>query len=378
VTDITARKQSELALMENNRRKDEFLAMLAHELRNPLAPISHVVEVFQQMEPQNATIDYARAILGRQVLQLRRLVDDLLDISRVTRGLITIKKEPLDISALMSRAVETISPSIQGRNQELTVDLPVTPIWVEADAVRLTQVFANVLDNASKFSAAGGTIALRAHQEDDQVVVVVKDNGLGIEADMLPQIFELFAQANKSLARESGGLGIGLTLVRELVRMHDGKVEATSAGLGAGTEVTVRLPVCAPRREESEASHHSRSTDQGRRILLIDDNIDSVQSLALIVRSWGHEVQTASSGEQGLTQATMFHPDVVVLDIGMPGMDGYAVAERLREQLRNSLLIGLSGYGRDENRERALQTGFDHYLVKPAELNRLRDLIETV
>ena len=377
--DITERKQLErelerrvAELAEAERRKDEFLAMLAHELRNPLAPIHLAVQVTRRAELNDAQFRSARDVIDRQVHHMVRLVDDLLDVSRITRGKIELRKEPLDLAPVISHALETSRPLIDSKNHELQVALPQVPVHVLADPARLAQVLANLLNNAAKYTGAGGRIWLTVERDGATVLIKVRDSGRGIPPTMLPKVFELFAQVDVTLDRAEGGLGIGLTLVKTLVEMHGGSVHAESAGPGCGSEFIVRLPVLDhpidPARS-SDTSNVSSSPPARRRILIVEDNADTAESLALFLQLMGQEVCTAPDGPTALATARQFCPEIVLLDIGLPRMDGYEVARRLRQEASTAetILVALTGYGQQEDRRRALDAGFDHHLTKPAD-----------
>jgi PAS domain S-box-containing protein len=362
---------------EADRRKDEFLAMLAHELRNPMAPISNALQLMTLRSSDPGVVARARDILQRQVEQLSRLVDDLLDVSRITRGKISLQKQRLDLGAVIARAVETSQPLIDSRRHRITLSLPPEPVELEADPARLEQILTNLLTNAAKYMEEEGQIWLTAAVEEDQAVLRVKDDGLGIAPEMLPRLFDLFAQAERSLDRSQGGLGIGLTLVRRLVEMHGGTVEARSQGLGKGSEFIVHLPLhstepreAAPRPLPPRPNCLPRSC----RVLVVDDNVDSAESLAMLATGWGHAVE---AGPAALEAARRQQPDLVLLDIGLPGMDGYEVARQLRRmgELKETLLIAMTGYGQAEDRLRSQAAGFQHHLVKPVDTEALRTLL---
>jgi signal transduction histidine kinase/DNA-binding response OmpR family regulator len=363
-------------LREADRLKNEFLAMLAHELRNPLAPIRNAVEVLRLRGATPAQLDWARGVVERQVLHMVRLVDDLLDVSRITRGKIRLQREPLDLMSVLSRAIETSRPLIQERGHELTVTPAPGPLWSNGDPVRLAQVLSNLLNNAAKFTEKGGKIRLMAAEENGQAILRVRDTGVGIPAEMLGNVFDLFTQVDRSLDRSVGGLGIGLTLVRQLVEMHGGSVEARSDGPGKGSEFIVRLPLTAeapappavPGPAAPPVPH-----GPARRILIIDDNKDAAESLRTLLALAGHEVQVAHDGPAGLAAVETFGPEVVLLDIGLPGMDGYEVCRRLRAlpDGQHILLAATTGYDRAEDRGRARAAGFDCHLVKPVDLDEL-------
>jgi signal transduction histidine kinase len=382
IVNITERKRIEETLLETSRKKDEFLAVLAHELRNPLAPISNAVEMLQQIDTPCERLSQARDLLARQVSHMRRLVDDLLDISRISRGLVSIRKEPMAIGTAVARAVENVVASLDAKQQRLDVDIPPQDIVVAGDCVRLVQVISNVLDNAAKYTPVGGTIGLSVHSDagNEEVVITVRDDGIGIAPEMLPQIFNMFAQADKGLARSTGGLGVGLSLVKGIVNLHDGRVEADSAGLGQGAAFRIYLPIMTAHFDAMEKTAETKpSVPTPRRVLLVDDNADSVESLGLILQTWGHQVAAATESQKALGLATEFRPDVIVLDIGMPDMDGYEIARYLvqKSATPRPCLVALSGYSQDEDRKRAFEAGFNHYLVKPVDFEQLRVLLAT-
>ena len=370
------------ALREADRRKDEFLATLAHELRNPLAPIRNSLQILKMPRVDEATVQQTRDMMERQVQHLVRLVDDLLDVSRVMRGKIELRKERIELATIIARAVETTQPLIEVQGHKLEISLPADSLLLDADPMRLTQVIGNLLTNAAKYTEANGYIWLSAERFDGQSVLRVRDTGIGIAPDMLTHIFELFVQADHTSVRSQGGLGIGLTLVKNLVEMHNGTVEAHSAGLGKGSEFVVRLPISkkstqdAHDRAPDEGTAHSSLTS-GFRLLVVDDNQDAAISLAMLLRLQGHEVRVAHSGVAALEMTKSYLPDAVFLDIGMPGMDGYEVARRLRQQpgMENVVLGALTGWGQQEDRRRTAEAGFDHHLVKPPEPNAVEGLL---
>jgi signal transduction histidine kinase/CheY-like chemotaxis protein len=375
------RRVEELAA--EDRRKDEFLAMLAHELRNPLAAISNAGHVLGQVDGAGARTRDLVGVIGRQIRHLSRLVDDLLDVSRLTRGRIELRKRPVELRPIVEGAVETTRPLLEQRGHRLAVSVPDEPAVLEADATRIEQVLANLLNNAAKFTEPGGSIDLSARVQDGEAVLKVKDNGPGIAPDLLPRIFDLFVQEDRSLARSHGGLGIGLTLVRSLVERHGGKVEARSDGPGQGSEFEVRLPVLAAsaRTEAAEQPGLTRTeapVEPGpARVLLVEDNVDAAGALAELLRMWGHEVEVVHDGASAVERAGEARPDVVLLDIGLPGMDGYQVAGALRALpgLQRALLVALTGYGQETDRRRTAAAGFDHHLIKPVDLEELKRLI---
>ena len=380
VHDITERKQTEIAFQQADHRKNEFLAMLGHELRNPLAPIRNAVQVLKAQSAANPTLDLCRKIIDRQVSHMALLLDDLLDVARIKQDKIVLKMDRFDFSEIIDSAIETVHPLIESRKQELAVSRPDIPMWVQGDRVRLTQALSNLLNNAAKYTDEGGKIALKMIQEADDLVITVQDNGSGITPEILPHIFEIFIQADSSLARSQGGLGIGLTLTRRLVEMHGGTVSASSAGDRQGSEFVIRLPLFnAPSLMQAPQPEVAPSLAK-LRILLIDDNADVSESLALLLQLEGHEVDTADCGLKGIEKAQAFRPQVVLLDIGLPDISGYEVARRLRElpETRQAFLVAISGYGQSEDLEQSKSAGFDRHLLKPVDPSRLSDLLMTV
>jgi signal transduction histidine kinase/ActR/RegA family two-component response regulator len=371
VTELT---QAEEALREADRKKDEFLAVLAHELRNPLAPISNAVQILGLASDDGVAVARARQMMERQIPHLVRLVDDLLDVSRITRGKIELRREQVELATVIERAVEASRPLIAAAGHDLVVAVPDERIILDADPTRLAQVIANLLNNAAKYTKARGTIRLTAEHEGAEAVIRVRDNGIGIPAEMLSRVFEMFVQVDSSLDRAHGGLGIGLTLVKQLVELHGGSVVASSEGVGRGSEFVVRLPV-APRTMTESVSCRPEAQPRltPRRVLVVDDNRDSAESLAELLRLAGHEVQTASDGAAALEMVGVYSPEVVLLDLGMPGMSGYEVARRLREHevSRDAVLVALTGWGQAEDRRLTKETGFDYHLTKPADLAEL-------
>jgi two-component system CheB/CheR fusion protein len=376
------REKAQQALRDADLRKDEFLAMLAHELRNPLAPIRNALEMLKLVEASPELQRQTREMMERQVQLMVRLVDDLLDVSRITRGKIELCKEPIELAAVVARAVETARPLIEARNHELTTNIAPGSLLLQGDLVRLGQVVANLLNNASKYMAPGGRIWLKGGRERDQIVLHVRDAGIGIAPEMLPQVFDLFTQADHPPSLSQGGLGIGLTLVRRLVEMHGGKVEAHSEGLGKGSEFVVRLPALP----DVHPSIGERKKDAAagpapaRRVLVVDDNVDSADSLAELLRVWGHEVQAVYDGSQALAAAPGFRPEVALLDIDMPDMSGYELARQLRTRdgLDATAYVALTGYGQEEDRRRSAAAGFRAHLVKPVDPEALRQLLATL
>jgi signal transduction histidine kinase/CheY-like chemotaxis protein len=370
------------ALREADRRKDEFLATLAHELRNPLAPVRNALQILKMPRVDVETAGRTRDMMERQVQHLVRLVDDLLDVSRVMRGKIDLRRERVELATVVARAIETVQPLVDAQRHELSVRMSSDSLLLDADPVRLAQVVGNLLTNAAKYTEPGGRIRLTAERDGDMASLRVRDNGIGIAPHMLPRIFELFVQVDHAATRSQGGLGIGLTLVKNLVEMHNGIVQARSEGVGHGSEFVVKLPLVGPAFRQDDAPENGRQAEQqpppsGRRLLVVDDNQDAADSLAVLLRLQGHEVRVAYSGMAALEMTKTYSPDVVFLDIGMPGMDGYEVARRLRQQpgLGNVVLAALTGWGQQEDRRRTAEAGFDHHLVKPPEPEALERLL---
>jgi len=381
--EIVRSREAEESLQDANRRKDEFLAMLSHELRNPLAPIRNAVEVIRRVAPPDPKLTMAREVVDRQVALLARLVDELLDVSRISQGKIVLKKEPVDLGRIIAHAVETTRPLVDTRRQTLSVAVPAQPVWLSADFARLSQVLSNLLNNASKYTGEGGRIELTATASEGEATITVRDNGAGIEPHLLDKVFELFVQGERALDRGQGGLGIGLTLVKRLVELHQGRVEASSDGPGRGATFTVTLPcISAVETSQQRGAHPAAprpsSEVYGRRVLVVDDNVDAAESTAAFLRLEGHEVKAVHDGLQALASLKVFDPHVVVLDIGLPGLDGYAVARQLRGRGDTShvLLIALTGYGQKEDRTRAAEAGFDYHFVKPADPREIQAAIE--
>jgi signal transduction histidine kinase/CheY-like chemotaxis protein len=371
--DSTDRTLADRAVREADLRKDEFLAMLAHELRNPLAPIGNAAEVFARTVPTDSPAHAAVGIVKRQVAQLTRLVDDLLDVSRISQGRITLKPEIVELHKLLDIARETVAPLMRDKQHELSISQANTSVYMKGDAARLVQAFSNVLTNAAKYTDSHGHIAVRVvEREEDRVTIEISDNGAGISPDVLPRIFDLFMQADRTLDRAQGGLGVGLSVVKKLVEMHGGQILARSAGLGRGSTFSITLPRRPPPAQMP--SDNLMSASPARRILIIDDNVDAATVLAQILSLDGHQCETVFSAQEGLERALSFRPDFVLLDIGLPIIDGYEVARRLRKngQLEGTRLVALTGYGQVEDRDRALSAGFDDHFVKPVDFHRLQ------
>ena len=366
-------------LAEVDRRKDEFLAMLGHELRNPLAPVTTALQIMRIHEAEPGRVARSREIVERQIEHMTRLIDDLLDVSRITRGKIELREQPLLLSAVVEQAIESARPLIEERGHRIALDLPSEPVRFLADPARLAQVFANLLNNAAKYTDLGGRIWLRARVDGGTLVVGVKDDGPGLTKELCKQAFDLFMQGPQTRARARGGLGIGLTLVRRLVELHGGTVEALSDGPGRGTEFVIRLPLRSPPVTDG-VSPAAATTAVGprRRILVVDDNVDAAEALGELLRDYGHEVATAHDGPQALDHARLHRPDVVLLDISMPEMDGYEVAKRMRDDLclGDAVLVALSGHGEDRHRRLAREAGFDQHVTKPVDCAKLQELLK--
>lgn len=386
IRDITDRARLErqteeqaAELVDLHRRKDEFLAMLSHELRNPLSPILNATHILRLQKDENPLQQQARTVIERQVGQLSHLVNDLLEVSRVITGRIRLNLERLDISGVVEHAVESARPLIERRRHELFVMLPAEPLWLQGDAARLEQSVVNLLNNAAKYTDEGGQIWLSVEPEGAEVVLRVRDSGVGIAPELLPRIFDLFTQADRSLDRSQGGLGIGLSLVQRLVELHRGTVAAASTGLGQGSEFIVRLPaLLSPTTQVNLPSiETAQPAASALRVLVVDDNIDGANMMATMLQMFGHQTQEAYSGQSALDLAVEYQPDFVVLDIGLPEMDGFEVARRLRQlpQLKDVRLIAATGYGRDSDRQLSQEAGFDYHLVKPIEPEALQKLL---
>jgi len=375
-------RASEEALRLADRRKDEFLALLAHELRNPLAPIRYALAANKKPGRTPEQCRQAEEIIERQVMHMSRLLDDMLDISRITRGALELKKTRAELTSVIGAAIETARPMLDEKLHSLVLDLPNEPVQLEADAVRLAQVFSNLLINAAKYTDPGGRIQLRARPQANEVLVSVSDNGIGIPADMLPQVFNMFFQSHAALARAEGGLGVGLSLVRGLVRLHGGSVEARSAGSGQGSEFLVRLPLGAGTQNvvDADAEAEQISTEAGLKILVVDDNRDAADTCAMLLEASGHHVQTAYTGRQALELARTFRPHSLLLDIGLPDMDGYQLAQQVRSQPwgRGVVLVAVTGWGQEQDRQRAVAAGFDQHLVKPISAETVETLLRSL
>jgi PAS domain S-box-containing protein len=375
--DITLQKLVEGERLEADRRKDEFLAMLAHELRNPIASISGAAHLFGKLETEE-DLEWAKEVVLRQVKHLGRLIDDLLDVSRITRGKIDLRKEPLDLLPIVNSAIETVRSLMEERKHELTVSVSSGVTRLEADPLRLEQMLVNLLTNAAKYTESGGEIWLTARRQGENIVIKVKDTGIGITPELRPHLFDLFAQGDRSAARSEGGLGIGLTLVKSLVEMHDGTITVESEGANKGSEFTLSMPalkeLVVPRRKSKV---ELPTVLAGLRVLVVDDNVDTAKSLARLLKLLGHDVAMADEGKAAIEVARAHRPDVVLLDIGLPGMNGYEVAAQLRQEecCKDAVIIAISCYGQEDDRRRSQHSGFDHHLVKPVEYDALMALL---
>jgi PAS domain S-box-containing protein len=376
--DITERKRAEWLLREADRRKDEFLATLAHELRNPLAPIRNAAELLKRADSLNPQLRAVSTILERQVRQMTHLVDDLLDVSRITAGQVRLHREPIELSALLTAVIESYQSVFEAARHEVTFSAPTSPIYVSGDRIRLTQVFSNILHNAAKYTPPAGRIRIELHHQDDDVIVSIRDSGIGIPREMLSYVFELFAQLNRSYERTNGGLGIGLTLAKRLVELHDGSIEANSEGPNQGSEFVVCLPAAGPVTAEPQQVPRTDSDRAiSRRVLIADDNQDAAVSLSLLLQTMGHETRIAHDGLEAVEAAEDFRPEVVLLDIAMPKLDGYEAARRIarRAWAFATRIIAVTGWGQDADRQRAREAGFHEHLVKPVDPETLSRLL---
>ncbi len=383
--EVARRAALDETMRESDRRKDEFLMILAHELRDPLAPIVNAVEILRRKSIDDPEIGWCRDVIDRQSQHLARLVEDLLDVSRITQGKIELERSPVELSAALGRAIELTRPLIDAKRHHLTMEQPGHPIRVDGDLTRLSQVFGNLLSNAAKYTDDGGRIRVvleEAERADGspEVVIRVKDTGVGIPAEMLPRVFELFSQGEHTLDRAQGGLGIGLALVARLVEIHGGTVTAQSDGLGRGSEFVIRLPVLAAPAAEAKSASGARGApdlESAQRVLVVDDNVDSARSLAVLLEASGNVVEIAYDGSQAVETAAGFRPDVVLLDIGMPKLDGFGAARWIRAQpwARNVMLIAVTGWGQEDVRAGVRDAGFDAHMVKPVDVEALAALL---
>jgi PAS domain S-box-containing protein len=378
MADVTERKQAEVALQEADRRKDEFLAMLAHELRNPLTPIRNAAHILGELQLDEPRVTWAREIIERHVSHLTRLVDDLVDLSLIVQGSLVLKRERVELAAMIDQALESVLPLMKARGHQCEVRLPPRPIWLEGDPVRLTQVLINLLDNAAKYSPDGGDVEIAADITGREAEVRVRDHGIGIPAHLLPHIFELFRQGERSLDRSEGGMGIGLTMVRRLIELHDGRVEVKSAGPGQGATFILHLPLSEPPVAATDETAAPRRLVQAVRVLVVDDDQAVADSTALLLKLKGYQVRVAYSGEDAIEQARDFQPRIVLLDIGLRGMDGYRTAACLRELPggRAMRLVAVTGYGDALTRQRSRDAGIDYHRVKPVNPDELCTLLD--
>jgi two-component system, chemotaxis family, CheB/CheR fusion protein len=371
MTDIDVQKRAEDALREADRRKDEFLAMLGHELRNPLSPVRNAAEVLGMLHNEDPRLDWARRVIVRQVDYLTHLVDDLLDISRITRGAIKLRRESVDMAAAVRRALEAVADLLSPSNHEMRVTVPNEPLYVEGDSVRLVQICENLLTNAIKYSDVGSEIKIELRLVEDQVVLNVCDQGIGLAPEAIGRVFDLFVQDARAIDRSQGGLGIGLALVRHLVELHHGTVEAFSEGPGRGSEFTVRLPALLRESKDNRMRDPAMAAKDadGVRVLVVDDDPDSAESMAMLLKLSGHTVATAGGLDQALEAARSLHPQLVLMDIGLPGADGYEVGRRLRTlpEAENAVIAALTGFGQADDIERTQRESFAHHFVKPVD-----------
>jgi PAS domain S-box-containing protein len=381
--DVNDRRDAEIALRAVDKRKDEFLATLAHELRNPLAPLRNGLQLLKLAKGDLELIERTRYMMEMQVTQLVRLIDDLMDVSRINKDMLELNKEPTLLGKIIRQAVETSGPLIDSQKHELSIDIPSEEIFLEGDTVRLTQVFANLLNNAAKYTPNNGRISIHVVPEDGWVSVRIKDNGIGIPEDMLSNVFKMFTQVDNSLERSHGGMGIGLSLVKRLVEMHGGSVVARSGGIGAGSEFIVTLPI-APRPVAAEsgraAQGDSYKAAANRRVLVVDDNADSAHTLAIILEMMGHITEVAGDGLEAIATAEKFLPEVVLMDIGMPKLNGYETARRMRQSSwgRKIFIIAMTGWGQDDDRRKSSEAGFNSHLVKPVDEAEIRRILDTI
>jgi PAS domain S-box-containing protein len=378
--DVTQRKRAEDALKDADRRKDEFLATLAHELRNPLAPIRNGLQIMRLSNGERESVEKARTMMERQLGQMVHLVDDLLDLSRISRGKIELRKERVELARVVQQAVETSRPLIEASGHDLTITVPPGPVYVDADVTRLAQVFSNLLNNAAKYTERGGRVELAVRRRGGEVVVSVTDNGVGIPAHMLPRVFEMFTQVDRHLERSQGGLGIGLSIVKKLVEMHGGSVGVESDGPGTGSEFTVWLPVVLSVAEPTGGDEEPALPSSRRKVLVVDDNVDAAMSLAMMLNLMGNEAKTAHDGLEALDVAAAFRPDLMLLDIGMPRLNGHETARRIRQQPwgKGVALVALTGWGQEEDRRKSGEAGFDSHMVKPIEPAALEKLLASL
>jgi PAS domain S-box-containing protein len=385
--DVTEKRQADRELAESrasleaaDRRKDEFLAMLAHELRNPLAPMRNSLEILRLARDNEPVADQAISTMERQINQMVHLVDDLLDVARISRGKIALRRERIELRGVVEQALELCRPLAENLRHDVRVSLPAEPVPLQADGVRLSQVLSNLIHNACKYTEPGGRIDVVAERQGEELVVSVRDTGIGIPPAMLPRVFEMFTQVDRTLERAQGGLGIGLTLARELVEMHGGTIEAHSDGPGCGTEMVVRLPLLVEQAADQERpSSAAGDASRACRVLVVDDNEDSAESLSTLLAMRGHTTSTAHDGPEAIEEAERFRPELVLLDIGLPRMNGLEVCRRIREQAwgKTMIVVALTGWGQEEDRAKSKEAGFDHHLVKPVQIRELTKLMES-
>ncbi len=370
-----------IALKDADRRKDEFLAMLAHELRNPLAPIRNGLQILN-MSPDPKILSEVRDIMDRQLTHMVRLIDDLLDVSRVSQGKIDLRKETINLNTIIQTAIESSRPLIDNAGHTLTVNITNEPLWLDADHTRLAQVIGNLLNNAAKYTPQNGQINLSAYRSNDDVVIEVKDNGLGIPENMLPSVFDLFTQIDRNLERSQGGLGIGLALVKKLVAMHNGSIKVESEGSGKGSTFTVKLPFSKNHIQEVkiQESPENQQPNSGLNVLVVDDNIPSAKTTGWTLEFIGHKPTLAHDGLEALEMAKNLKPDVILLDIGLPGMNGYDICRELRKlpEFKDTIMIAQTGWGQERDRQTALEAGFNHHLTKPVDFNDLSKLLAPI
>jgi signal transduction histidine kinase len=378
--DVTELKRAEIALREGDRRKDEFLATLAHELRNPLAPIRNGVELLRLGSTDQAHVGEIRGIMERQVEHLTRLVDDLLDVSRITRNKIDLRKQRVDFAEIVAVAIEASRPLIDAAGHSLIVTVPPGPVYLDADATRLAQVFSNLLNNSAKYTEPGGKISLRSEVRGDQLITIVEDNGIGIPCESLAHVFDMFRQVNGAHHRSQNGLGIGLTLVRRLVELHGGTVNVQSEGEGCGSAFTVRLPIAAIERFQGANGDRPESSLSGRRILVVDDNRDSVFTMSSLLRIRGNEVRSAYDGLEAIEVAAEFKPEIILMDVGMPKLNGYEATKRIRQTTWGAgiFIVILSGWGQADDLQRSAAVGCSAHLTKPVDFVLLEQLLAGV
>lgn len=379
--EVTERQRMEEKLRDADRRKDEFLAMLSHELRNPLASITMAVRLLSIQKNESQLQREARMSIERQAGQLTRLIDDLLEVSRIANGKLYLRKEPVALNGIVEHSVETVRPLLDQRRHELTLSLPKEVMWLDADAARLEQVIVNLLTNAAKYTPEGGKIWLTVEQNENECMLRVRDNGIGIAAELLPHVFDMFTQADQSLDRSQGGLGIGLALVRQIVELHGGRVEVSS-NLGQGSEFAMYLPMIEPPVPQSASAEQTITETVGTplRVLIVDDNKEIAQMMGMLLMASGHDILTAHDGPAALEAASNFQPHIMLIDIGLPLMNGYEVAKKIRQQplLKNVVLVAQTGYGRESDRQLSVEAGFDYHLVKPPDFSKLDQILTTV